>query len=162
MEEKRKQTKKQLFYEILRFLLVGGTATAIDYLVFWAFDAWIFPAVFGESATLSLVLSVALGFSVGLIFNWIFSVVFVFRGVKNGVNVRSKKEFLTFTCIGLIGLLFNELVVLLLVWLLPEISLLGATTFLGMAWAKWLAKAVATLIVLTWNYLGRKLLIFKQ
>ena len=29
-----KQTKMELFWEIFRFLLVGGTATIFDYLVF--------------------------------------------------------------------------------------------------------------------------------
>ena len=33
MEEQVKQTKKELFWEIFRFLLVGGTATVFDYAV---------------------------------------------------------------------------------------------------------------------------------
>ena len=41
--EKRTQTKEQLFWEVFRFLLVGGTATVADYLVFWLFDGWILP-----------------------------------------------------------------------------------------------------------------------
>ena len=32
-----KQTKKQLFWEIFRFLLVGGIATLTDYAVFYLF-----------------------------------------------------------------------------------------------------------------------------
>ena len=40
-----KQTKKQLFWEIFRFLLVGGTATVADYFVFWLFDGLLFSAL---------------------------------------------------------------------------------------------------------------------
>ena len=38
--QKISQTKKQLFWEIVRFLIVGGTATAVDYLVFYLFRQW--------------------------------------------------------------------------------------------------------------------------
>ena len=105
MEER--QTKRQLLWEIFRFLLVGGTATLLDYLVFWIFDALVFPLVLPYD-TLALSLSTALGFCVGLIVNWILSVTFVFRQVKDERQARSKKSFLIFTVIGLIGLAITE------------------------------------------------------
>ena len=165
MEEKVQQTKKQLFAEIFRFLIVGGLATAVDYCVFWLFDAIIFPAIFPQTAfftTLALILSVALGFCVGLIINWMLSVCFVFRETGKEVTVQSKKEFLIFTVIGVFGLILNELGMLLLVWLLPEITLFHSTQFLKMPWKKWLAKCIVTLVVLVCNYIGRKKLIFNK
>lgn len=154
----KRQTKKQLFLEIFRFLLVGGVATLADYLVFWIFDALVFPESWG---TLALVLSTALGFCVGLIVNWVLSVSFVFRETEEKISVRSKKPFLTFALIGLFGLLITELGVVLLVWAFPSFTLFGKTALFGTAWEKWLAKAIMTCLVLVWNYLGRKIFIFR-
>ena len=164
MSANQPQDKKQLFWEIVRFLCVGGLATLIDYIVFWLFDALIFPACMpsgGFFETLSLVLAVALGFCVGLIFNWIFSVIFVFKNTGEQVEVRSKKAFGTFTAIGVIGLIISEIGTVALVAALPQISLFGSVVLFGTEWKKWIAKAVMTVIVLIWNYIGRKRFIFK-
>ena len=160
------QTKKQLITEFIRFLLVGGTATLVDYFVFWLFDAWILPAVLPMDIaiwqTVALVFSTAIGFCVGLIINWILSVRFVFREVKNAEEAKSKKSFAVFTVIGLIGLALTEIGVVTLVAVLPEIRLFGNTALLGTAWEKWFAKAITTCLVLMFNYLGRKKFIFKS
>lgn len=155
-----KQTKKELFWEIFRFLLVGGTATLIDWAIAYLFYTWLLPpALIGE--VWALLLSTALGFGVGLVVNWLLSVSFVFRKVKDEKSVRSKKSFLTFTVIGVIGLAISELG-MLLVPVLPSVSLFGSSTFLGTEWIWWMMKAVMTCIVLVWNYIGRKLFIFKS
>ena len=158
---KGKQTKEQLFWEIFRFLLVGGIATLADYATFYVFRQWIFSAgLVGD--TWSLIIATALGFVVGLIVNWIMSVKFVYRQVKNEEEARSKKSFLIFTIIGLIGLGLTELGVWLLVQhIVPEFELFGVTAFL-LPWNEWIAKVVMTCIVLVFNYVGRKLFIFKS
>lgn len=162
--EKVKQTKKELFWEIFRFLLVGGTATVVDYLVFWVFDGLLFPLISSAKAwqVIALVLATAFGFCAGLLVNWALSVKFVFRAVRDKEEASSKKSFWVFTVIGVIGLGITEVGVLLLVWLLPEFPLFGVTQVLGTSWAKWLAKVIMTCIVLVWNYVGRKLLVFKS
>ena len=93
----QKMTKKQLLLEILRFLIVGGLATLVDYAVFYLFRKWLLPpALIAESGgwdTASLVIATALGFCAGLTVNWILSVRFVFRNVKDKEKSRSKKYF---------------------------------------------------------------------
>jgi putative flippase GtrA len=161
---KTKQTKKELFWEIVRFLLVGGTATVVDYFVFWIFDGVLF-SLFNVGETwevILLIIATALGFCVGLFVNWSLSVRFVFRAVRNKAEASSVKAFATFTGIGLVGLAITEIGVVTLVAVLPEIVLFGSTALLGTAWTKWLAKLIMTWIVLVWNYLGRKLFIFKS
>ena len=75
-----KQTKKELFWEIFRFLLVGGTATVIDWAVAYLFQAWLLPpTLVGDAA--SLFFSTAIGFCEGLVVNWLLSSSFVFRKV---------------------------------------------------------------------------------
>jgi len=167
MEEKEKtlfgQTKKQLLWEIFRFLLVGGTATVVDYIVFYLFRDLLLPAGLIEGGVwnvCSLVIATAFGFSVGLTVNWILSVKFVFRAVKNKEEAHSKKGFFIFAVIGLIGLAITELGVVLLVHIFPEIMLFGVTEFL-LPWDEWLAKAIMTCVVLVFNYIGRKLFVFK-
>lgn len=164
MEERIQQTKKQLILEILRFLIVGGTATLVDYFVFWIFDGVLFPLISTAAwwTTVSLIVATALGFCVGLVVNWLLSVRFVFKQVKNKEEASSKKSFALFTIIGVIGLAITEVGILLLVAILPGFSLFGTTELLGTTWAKWLAKIVMTCIVLVWNYIGRKLFIFKS
>lgn len=164
-EEPIKQTKTQLFWEIFRFLLVGGIATIADYAVFGLFDSLLLPLIpvaWGGWETLSLGIATALGFIVGMIVNWLMSISFVFKAVKNKEESRSKKSFLIFVIISVIGLAITQLGIYGLVAILPEFSLFGSKTFLGTTWAKWLAKAVMTCIVLVWNYVGRKLFVFKS
>ena len=139
MEEKKifEQTKKQLFWEIFRFLLVGGTATVVDYLIFYLFRDLLLPAELINSGVwdvCSLVIATAFGFCAGLVVNWILSVKFVFRAVKNKEEAHSKKGFLIFSIIGVIGLAITELGVVLLVYIFPEITLFGVTQFL-LPWA---------------------------
>lgn len=159
-----KQTRKQLFWEIFRFLLVGGIATVADYLVFYLFRQWFLPSDFIEGQAwdiTSLVIATAFGFIAGLLVNWVLSVKFVYRQVRDEAQSRSKKSFVIFTVIGLIGLALTELGVLLLVSLLPEITMFGMTEFL-LPWDEWIAKVVMTCIVLVFNYVGRKLFVFKS
>lgn len=165
MQTAQKQTKTQIFWEVVRFLIVGGIATLVDYFAFWIFDALLFPFVFpNERAweTVALVLATGLGFCVGLFVNWALSVRVVFRATKEKIKVRSTRPFLTFTLIGLIGLAVTELGVVLLVWAFPEIFLFGGTTLFGTAWKKWIAKAMMTALVLVWNYVGRKIFVFRS
>ncbi len=155
-----KQTKKQLFWEIFRFLLVGGTATLVDYFVHALFQGRLLPLVI-KSEGWNLFLGTAFGFCAGLFVNWILSVTFVFRQVENEAEARSKKSFLTFAVIGLIGLAVTEAGVFGLVAALPTFSLFGVESVFGFTWETLSARCVMTCIVLVWNYLGRKLFIFK-
>lgn len=155
-----KQTKKELFSEILRFLLVGGTATVVDYAIAYLFYRWLLPpSVIGQ--TFSLVLSTAVGFSAGLTVNWLLSIGFVYKSVTDEKKSKSLTSFVIFTIIGLIGLAVTETGMYFGVSTLPEITIFGSTTFLSEQWKWWLCKVCMTLIVLVWNYIARKLIIFK-
>ena len=156
-----KQTKKELFWEIFRFLLVGGGATVCDYLVH-ALVENVLHALTGWT-TAALWIATASGFLVGMLINWVLSILFVFRAVRNKEESTSKKSFIIFVLISVIGLVLT----LVGVWLLrtqviPEFALFGTEKFLGVTWNEWLAKAIMTCIVLVWNYIGRKIFVFKS
>lgn len=157
------QTKQQLFWEIIRFLIVGGTATLADYFVFWILDGVLFPLISTAHwwQVVSLILSTGAGFCVGLVVNWVLSVRFVFRAVTDKERATSRRSFMVFTVIGVLGLLLTEIGIFALIAIFPEINLFGSVAFLGTEWRKWIAKVIMTCIVLVFNYVGRKLFIFK-
>ena len=160
-----KQTGTQLFWEIVRFVLVGGMVTLVDYLCFYLVRAWILPESLFSSGTwnaFSLAIATAVGFCVSLCVSWNLSLLFIFRAVKNKEKASSKKSFFLFAVIGVMGLILTEIGMLILVHTLPEILFFGRTECFGLPWTEWLAKMVMTFIVMVFNYLGRKLFIFKS
>ena len=148
--------KKELMKEILRFLLVGGLATLVDFGIYELCRFLLFK---GLENNLNLILSTTLGFIFGNIVNYILSIIFVFKGAKDDKSTQTVKAFLIFTVIGIIGLGIKVGVQT------------GGNYLMGLMFetdkAFWIwfidtfVYGVATLIVLIWNYVGRKLLIFK-
>ena len=159
-----KEKRKGLLGEVFRFLLVGGLATVCDYAVYLLFRKVILPneLFVGNVAwdVFSAVLATTLGFLVGLLINWVLSVVFVFRNGERSVDVKSKKDFVKFAVIALIGLVFTQVAVGVGVLLIPSFSLFGVENFFSLGWNEWLLKAVTTCIVLVFNYFARKKFIF--
>ena len=147
---KLKGTKKELFFEIIRFLIVGGTATIVEYGLFALLNSLIGFNPFMTG------LCQAIAFLVSLLVNWFLSIIFVYKNVEDKEKSRSFKSFLIFALIGLIGMAISSLGVALG-------ELIPATGFniLGNDLRTWIVKCILTLIVLVWNYLGRKIFIFK-
>lgn len=148
--------KHKTLFEIVRFVIVGGIATVIDFLVFsliiYLFNmeayAYSFFAVLKSDAnatTFSVVLGTGLGFSISLFFNYLLSVLFVF---ENKGNSKSVKGFLTFAALSLIGLVIHT------VFMYVGYDLLHFNEFI--------IKIVLTLVVMVFNYVTRKKIIFKQ
>jgi len=135
---------KQLFYEFFRYILVGGLAFIVDFGVLYLSKTLLFPHM-GHTGIL---LAAALGFTAGLIFNYIFSLLFVFKQIDENAKRRKIRSFILFVIIGIIGLLITELCMYAGVYLFGQ---------------KWylIVKIFTAGIVLMWNYLGRKIFIFK-
>lgn len=160
MAESGRKSRGELFHEkypfaaeIIRFLLVGGLATAVDmltmalvqfilqsslYASFWD----IFTAK-GEGYV--YVLGTACGFLVGLAVNYCLSVLFVFE--EKG-NSRSPYGFFMFALLSAVG------------FALHTVGMLVGNTLLHVN--AWIVKIVMTLTVLVWNYLSRKRFLFKK
>lgn len=147
------QTKKQIFFEILRFLIVGGIATISDYAVFYFCNLVVFKNI-NEYA--NLILSTFLGFTTGLIVNWVLQR-FVYRYLDNEIT-KNKKVFLKFLIVSLIGLGMTELGINLASPLYGEVY--WHIIFKFDFW-KLFFKMLMTVIVLIWNYLARKFYVFK-
>ncbi len=156
-----KETKKELFFEILRFLIVGGTATIVEYVIFNLLTNYVLTPSLFNSVPLSDGFSQAVAFAISLLVNWFLSIIFVYKNVTNKEESRSFKSFIIFTVIGLIGLAISSIGVALGGQIVPAITIFGKEELFGTGFNTWLVKCVMTLIVLVWNYIGRKIFIFK-
>lgn len=151
-----KQNKKELSLEILRFLIVGGLATLVDYFITWVFKNYVCQNL---EVNLAVFIYTAAGFTAGLFTNW-FLQKFVYRYITKDQQ-RSMFVFFKFVVLSLIGfgitwlgMRLSEPIhakVLFDFWFLHDIQL----------WF-WVFKVILTIIVLIMNYIGRKLFVFNQ
>ena len=129
------EKNEKLLLQIFKFVIVGGTATVLDWAVYY---------VLYNFLHVNPLIANILSFSVSVIYNYIASVKWVFDVNKDKSKVRMAIEFLVFS---VIGLLLSEL----LLWI--GIDKLGLNAML--------VKIVATLIVMVFNFVTRKIFLEK-
>ena len=132
----------QLLFEFLRYSVVGGVAFVADFGTLVAAQE-----IYLKSFPSGVYIATVLGFVVGLAVNYALSLWFVFTSEKDQGKGRSVGAFLVFGVVGLLGLVWTELGM----WL--GIELLHMNYML--------VKVFVTGAVLAWNYLGRKVLVFR-
>lgn len=126
---------KNLIIQIIKFSIVGVIATIIDFSVLMLLK---------EVVHLDVLVASALSFCVSVVANYILSMLFVFKGGKNG----KIKEFIIFVVLSVGGLLLNQL----LMWLGTEIL---AVYYL---WVK----VLACVFVPIYNFVTRKIFLEKK
>lgn len=129
--------------EFFRYLIVGGSSFIVDSGTLYVFKMFILPNWNG----LGVLIATAIGFITGLVFNYILSLYFVFTSEAQQKKGRTVKDFIIFAVIGIIGLILTELGMHL-----------GANV---LKFNFMLVKIVVAAIVLFWNYIARKVIIFK-
>jgi len=117
--------------QFFRYCFVGGVATVVDWGTLYLMEKLV-----------HYLLAAAAGFVCGLICNYGLSKWMVFNG--SSAKMDSKKEFLVYAAIGLVGLGLT----LVLMYIM--------TQWLGLYFM--LSKVIATLLVLIWNFLARRML----
>ena len=88
------QNKNDIVREIVRFVIVGGLCTVVDYAIFYLFNLVILKNL---DVTLNLFISTTLGFLAGLLVNWSLQK-FVYRYLDES-QTKSKKVFFSFLLI---------------------------------------------------------------
>ncbi len=150
-----KQSKKDIIFEIIRFLFVGGMATLCDYLVFFVFNKYVLKSL---DAHVNTAIATTLGFCTGLLINWFLSK-FVYKNIESDM-LKKKSVFIKYLILSLFGYLLTLLVMTVTT---PIHNNLIINIFnIDIAVYKWLFKILMTLIVLVINYLGRKFIVFKD
>lgn len=152
---KKLNEKYPLFMEIVRFGVVGVLATVVDMaamgVVLYLFEPSLYPHFYnvwyggGEPSTLATVVGTGTGFVLGLIVNYFLSVLFVFS--EKGKS-KSVYGFTVFAILSAIGLGIH------LVGMYIGYDLLGIN--------EWIVKIILTAIVMVYNYVSKKLLLFKK
>jgi putative flippase GtrA len=154
--EKFIASHREQFDEIVRFIIVGVIATIADYGTSLIFKYLIYKdpgqwVILGIAFTRNLTVATLAGFVVGVIVNYIMSIFFVFKNVANKKTSRSIGGFIAFVILGFIGLLINV-----------GIKQIGDNIYTteNFWWFSFVF-AIATLIVLVYNYITRKLILFR-
>ena len=123
-----------VWIQLFRYLLVGGTAFTVDFGLLWVLTEW---------GGLHYLLSAALSFAAGLTVNYVLSVSWVFK--YHTLHNRTV-EFAAFVLIGLAGLCMNEAII----WYATELLCLHYLV----------SKIISTATVFFWNFIARKYLLF--
>lgn len=131
---------KNIYLEFLRYVLVGGSAFLLDFLIMYFCNEYVFKGEF-------LYISVFLGYFIGLIYNFILSCAYVFNDGFKKIKNKELRSFFLFVIIGVIGLGLTEL----LMFLFVDIINLNYM----------ISKIITGIIVVFWNYIARKIIVFK-
>ena len=118
------------------YLIVVGLATIVEWIGFW---------LFSEKMGLAYLLATTYAFAVSTFANWLFGRLLVFRGKQKQSLLQ---EILSVYLASVVGLLLNLLIMFVLVQLLSV--------------GKMPAKVIATVLVFAYNYLIRKLVIYRK
>ncbi len=125
----------ELIIQFIKFSAVGIIATIVDMAgLFWL----------KETVGFGILLSSGLSFSFSVIVNYLLSMRFVFEGKDKNKG----REFIVFILLSVIGLVLNQFIM----WA-------GSSfTCLYYMWVK----VIATIIVLLYNFISRKIFIEKH
>jgi len=139
---------RALILEILRYCIVGGIAAVVDMAANYAMLYWVLGATKNDG--MQVAVAVTVGFVVGLTVNYILSNVFVFNKESQQKKGKTLKAFLIYAVVGVIGYGISV-----------GLTLLG-TKFIGESgiWYLILTCFVKG-VVLIWNYIGRKIFVYK-
>ena len=134
--------------EFLRYALIGGVSALVDMGVNYLCLYYFFHATKDDKGPVAL--SVTIGFIAGLIVNYVLSNIFVFRSQEQKEKGKTLSAFLIYAGVGVVGYFMTV-----------GLTLLG-TRFIGKEGIWYLLMtAVVKGIVLIWNYLGRKIFVYK-
>lgn len=118
--------------QLFLYLIVGGIATVVEWVCFWFLDRM-----------MHYLAATALAFVVSTFANWLAGRLIMFKPTEK----RLAKEMMQIYATSICGLLFNFLIM----WVAID----------GIGLPDMISKIIATGIVFFWNFLVRKLVIYK-
>ena len=125
--------------QFISYFFVGGVAAIVEWVMFF---------IFANVLQINYFVSTVIAFIFSTTANWILGRITTFKDNNTYKDKKAKEAFLV---VSAIGLLFNLILMYLFVTVMGFDSSLGKT----------LSKIAATGIVFIWNFLIRKLVIYK-
>lgn len=126
----------QLFWQIIKFGIVGTIAFFVDFLIF---------VFLTDVVGIHYLISSTLSFTVSVTVNYLCSMAFVFQR-KEGMS--RKREFIIFVALSLMGLGVNQIAM----WIFVEKFFISTK----------ISKVLATFFVMVWNFVTRKIFLEKR
>lgn len=120
------------FLQFFRYLICGGTSTLCDMTVLFVLTYFL---------SVTHVIAATISYIIGSVTNYTLNTILVFKS-----SGKVKKEFSVFVTIGIFGLLWTDLII----WLLADKLTLNVM----------IAKVIAVILVLNWNFFMRKKFVF--
>lgn len=139
---------KSTIFEFLRYVIVGGVSAVVDMGVNYVTLYFILGGT--KDDRLYVTLAVTAGFLVGLAVNYILSNIFVFSTAEQRKKGRTVGAFLIYLAVGVVGY-----------GLTVGLTLLGTLVIGESGFWYLLMTCVVKGLVLIWNYVGRKILVYK-
>ena len=116
--------------KIIRFSVVGGIATIIDFVCLY---------IFKEFLNINIIIANTLSFIISVTYNYIASITWVFDVNK---NKNKNVQFILFIVFSVVGLIINNVILYILTDKLNIYYLIS--------------KVIATIIVMIFNFITRK------
>lgn len=146
MSENKNQ-KKQTFFQLLKFGLVGVSNTVVDFVVLY-----VLSLSFGVYSGPLIAVFNVVAFSTATINSYFWNRRWTFRSTGEHVG----QEFSKFLAVSVVGAGINSLIVYLVTtWIDPVLGL-SPEIWVGVA------KLAATAVALGWNFVGYKLWAFRE
>ena len=125
---------KKEIEDFFKYLLVGGIATVSEWVIFYFLDKMM---IYYAIATV-------IAYMLSTFVNWLMGRILVFKKSQQPLW----KEILSIYIVGIIGLILN----LIIMWFAIEL----------LDFSNMFSKVLATILVFSYNYIIRKILIYKE
>lgn len=132
------------YLKVLLYLFVGGTAALVEWGLFYIFITYVLNGI-GLGLTAVTMLGTCMAFCLSTLYHYFLGNVLVF---DSGSKYKRSKELSLVFLVSTMGLGFN------LLFMYIFVSLIG--------WNPMVSKVLTSCIVVVWNYLSRKKLIFRS
>lgn len=179
IDEKKEKRKKSLFLELIRFGIVGVVCAIVEMALQFILINYVCKPTglfdYGDAGYYgSWAIAYTLSFIVSVLLNYLLSRFFVYQNVSKDADTKSAKAFWIYFWLAVGGWLIGLGIFELLVWACnaffgiavdPDITkgFSDAQNAGSMVFWSWLIIfAVKTLIVMFYNYITRKIIIFKK
>ena len=127
--------ENSLLKQIFKFLIVGGSATIIDWIIYYILYNYV---------KITPLIANIISYSISTIFNYYLTTKYVFNV---NTNKNKKKLFILFVIFSLIGLLLSEI----LLYIMINKLMIN----------KMLSKVISTILVMIFNFITKKRLLEK-